>query len=178
MRSTFWVLAVTVMALAGCGGGHSGTGIATASGGKAKATPSATPSADAEERRRQFAQCMRDHGVDLPDPDPSGGGGLRFNPGTDVDRDKLQAAFEACRPMLPNGGVPPTLSPEQIEQQRQFAQCLREHGVDVPDPDPDTGRLRFNRGGRLDPDDPTFRAALQACQSLRPSFGPGPGVRR
>jgi hypothetical protein len=47
-----------------------------------------------------------------------------------------------------------------------FAQCMRAHGVhDYPDPGSKVGS---NSGGDLDPYNPTFEAAYQACQSLLP----------
>src|SRR4051812_48808544 len=62
--------------LAACGSSKKDSGIATAGGGKPAPAASAQPSgsADREEALRQFAQCMRDHGVQMNDPDPNGGG--------------------------------------------------------------------------------------------------------
>ena len=52
-----------------------------------------------------------------------------------------------------------------------FAACMRSHGVkDFPDPNAQ-GELQINSKGPdsdLNPDNPTFRAAQQACQSLMP----------
>src|SRR5215468_3253808 len=111
-------LGTTVLALAGaaaCGRSPASNGIASA-GGTRSATPHPTASVDQEEQARAFAQCMRDHGVDMPDPQTvdggsGGGGGLRITvsggPNSNID-----AATEACKDKLPNGGTPPSLSPE------------------------------------------------------------------
>ena len=128
------------------------------------------------EQGREFAQCMRDHGVDMPDPQTAeggsgDGGGVRITvsggPNSNAD-----AAMEACKDKLPNGGVPPSMSPEQQEQLRQFAQCMRDHGVDMPDPDPNNGGLRISQSGGpaagMGPDDPTFKAAQEACKDKLP----------
>jgi hypothetical protein len=42
---------------------------------------------------------------------------------------------------------------------------MRENGIDMPDPNPNTGGF-LGLGGELpfDPDDPKFKAAMEACQ--------------
>jgi hypothetical protein len=48
-----------------------------------------------------------------------------------------------------------------------FARCMRAHGVhDFPDPGSKVGA---GAGGQLDPYDPAFEAAYQACQSVLPA---------
>jgi hypothetical protein len=175
-------LGTTVLALAGaaaCGRPAAGNGIASA-GGKGSATAHPTASVDPEEQGREFAQCMRDHGVDMADPDTdgggpgSGGGGLHIAVTGGPDG-KLDAAMAACRDKLPNGGAPPSLSPEQEEQLRQFTQCMRDHGVDMPDPDPTSGGVRISGSGAPGnrPDDPTFKAAQDACADKLPGANGG-----
>ena len=167
-------LGTTVLAMAGaaaCAPSSASTGIASA-GGSGTATAHPSPTVDAEEQAREFAQCMREHGVDIPDPDTAGGGGVRItvsgNPGG------TQAALQACQDKLPNGGTPPSMDPEQQEKLREYAQCMREHGVDIPDPDPNGGGLMITKSGgpgdgpNLDPNDPSFQAAQQACQDKLP----------
>ena len=89
---------------------------------------------------------MRDHGVDMPDPDTPAAVAVRVTisggPNSNMD-----AAMEACKDKLPNGGTPPSLNPQQQEQLREFAQCMRDHGVDMPDPDPNSGALRITQSG-------------------------------
>jgi hypothetical protein len=183
--TTAVALGTTVLALAGaaaCGRSPAHSGIASAGGtGSASAHP--TASVDPEEQARAFAQCMREHGVDMPDPETvggggsgSGGGGVRITvtgaPGAGMD-----AAMNACKDKLPNGGTPPSMSPEQQEQLRAFAQCMRDHGVDMPDPDPNSGGLRISSSGgpAFGPDDPTFKAAQEACQEKLPGALSGKG---
>jgi hypothetical protein len=47
---------------------------------------------------------------------------------------------------------------------------MRDHGVDMPDPDPNGGGLRINSSGgpAMGPDDPTFKAAQEACKDKLP----------
>jgi hypothetical protein len=175
-------LGTTMLALTGlaaCGRAASGSQIATA-GGKSSASAHPSASVDPQEQARQFAQCMRDHGVDMPDPetvDGAGGdgGGVRITvsgaPGAGMD-----AAMEACKDKLPDGGTPPSMDPQQQEQLRAFAQCMRDHGVDMPDPDPNSGALRITQSGaapQFGPDDPTFKAAQEACQDKLPGSNGG-----
>ncbi|MFD0748353.1 hypothetical protein ACFQ1L_46225 [Phytohabitans flavus] len=92
-----------------------------------------------------------------------------------IDRVKLEAAQEKCKRFMPNGGEPPKVDPERLEQMRQYAKCMRENGVPkFPDPQEDGG-MRIN-GGEVDPEGPAFKAAEEKCRSVRPD-GPGGGTR-
>ncbi|MBF9130646.1 hypothetical protein I0C86_17015 [Plantactinospora sp. S1510] len=169
MSGTWLALPLTLgLALAGCGGPDSGTGVATAGGGTG-AEPTASASAAAlsnEDRQREFAKCMRENGVDMPDPEP-GQGGIRVQSGPD-DREKMGAAMEKCRSLLPNGGEGMKLDAKQIEQVRQMAKCMRENGVpDFPDPGAD-GTINFQAGAGLDREDPKFQAAMEKCRGNFP----------
>jgi hypothetical protein len=182
------VLAVLALGLVACGAKKGNNGIATA-GGNNKASP--TASVDPAEQMRQYAACMRAHGVDMADPQTAdgpangtvGNGGPVVASGGPVgmgpDNPTFQAAQTACRSLAPNGGNMPKANAQQIEQLRQFATCMRAHGVNMPDPDPDTGGIMIqNSGGPntgLDPQSPTFKAAQEACRNLMPTGGPAGG---
>lgn len=150
------------------------------------------PAADrAKQRERfedaavKFAQCMREHGVDVPDP--SGGRlTLRAGPGADganANPKKVDEAQQACRPILAKAGGPPELSDERREElQRQalaFARCMRRQGIDMPDPEfGPGGAMRQRVGGpgrRADPGDTRFRDAEKKCRQFRPKPPGGPG---
>ncbi|MBE1486385.1 hypothetical protein [Plantactinospora soyae] len=170
MSSTWLVLPLTLgLALAGCGPSDSGAGVATAGGGP-EAGPTVSASAAAlsnEDRQREFAKCMRENGVDMPDPEP-GQGGVRIQRKPGDDREKMEAAMEKCRSLLPNGGEGMKLDAEQIEQLRLMAKCMRENGVpDFPDPGAD-GTIEFKGGAGFDRDNPTFQAAMQKCRGDAP----------
>ena len=189
MRKLWILVPLLALALSGCAESAAGKGVATANGNKANnnATSGEQVSGDNEERRRQFTQCMRDHGMDMPDIDANGavGGGIAKAGEGDkgVTKEKAEAAMEACKKYLPNGGEPPKLTPEEQEQMRKFAQCMRDHGVDMPDPDADTGGIKVEArpgtgggaGGTTDKigglDDPTFKSAFEACKSNLPKGG-------
>ncbi len=160
--------AIAVLALAGCGR-HQERGVATAGGTAHGGRPSPTASVDRNDQLRTFAQCVRDHGVNMTDPDANGG---LFVQGK-VDTDKLNAANQACRSLLPDGGRPPKFSPEQVDALRTFAACLRSYGLDVPDPDPVTGLIPIADLAKIDRTSQQFKDAEAACRDIRPSFLPG-----
>jgi hypothetical protein len=177
-------LGVVLVVLGGCAKHDKGTGVASVTG--TKATPSATgkpaPLDDAAQAEK-FQQCMKDHGVQVQLAAPGaagnqeGGGGARVqgthgpNDPQGPTKEQIDKATEACRQYAPNGGEPPSLDPAQVEQERKYAQCMREHGVtDFPDPDAN-GAITVNAsaGSGLDPDSKTFKDADNACRSLQPT---------
>jgi hypothetical protein len=143
----------------------------------------------------EFAQCMRDNGVpDFEDPDVSADGSVEFQfrglaEVSDVDPDTMRGAFEACRETLDGVAIGPgSIDRTEIEDTLyEFAACMRDNGIDMPDPDfssfgtprgePGEGGGPF--GGAIDPDDPEFQKALEACEDVFAGgfrFG-GPGAR-
>ncbi|RAY16625.1 hypothetical protein DPM19_00065 [Actinomadura craniellae] len=158
------MIPLLALGLTACGGDET----ATAAGRK-------SPAAGDTEKMRAFAKCMRENGVDMPDPEVGPDGNITFGGNGNArrllsaDREKLQAAMDKCRHLMPNGGELRAFSPEDTEKMRQYAKCMRENGVDMPDPDPE-GRLRLDQDTwrRLDPQDPEFRAANSKCAQYRP----------
>ena len=75
----------------------------------------------------------------------------------------------ACRKYMPNGGKPPSAAQQQEMRDAalKFARCMREHGVDVPDPQTSGGRLSLKIQG-INPSSPAFQAAQKACKGLMP----------
>ena len=65
-----------------------------------------------------------------------------------------------------------------------YARCMRSHGIhDFPDPTPGAGvafQIDAGPGSDLNPNDPRFQVADQACRSLLPGGGqaPAPSTRR
>ena len=174
--------AVSVLLVVGAAGrnGKKDNGVATA-GGTPSHSSGASPAASWD-GGVQFAKCMRENGVpDFPDPQVDGngaGGGIRMAVPDGADRQKVQTATEKCRQFMPNGGQPPKMSAEQLEQARKMSQCMREHGItNFPDPQADGG-IMITQGPDstdMNPDNPKFKAADQACSQYRPSGGPGGG---
>jgi hypothetical protein len=154
---------VLMLAVAACGASKD-SDIPTANGkGAAPSGGTSLSSEEQKERRLKFTQCMREQGVDMPDPEK---GEFGQDVGG-VSKEKMNAATEACRQYLPTDEELSQPSAEDVETLRKFAQCIREHGVpNFPDPGPDGG---LNIGGTgIDPKDPKVKAAEEACKDLRP----------
>jgi hypothetical protein len=93
-------------------------------------------------------------------------------------------AQQACRKLLPNGGVPTARElAKQMKQALGYAACMRGHGVPkFPDPKASSdGAIEWGVGppAGVDPNGPQFKAALKMCNELVPGahapLGPGGG---
>lgn len=190
--------AVSVSLLAaGCGGGKS-PGVANLAGSAAGTTAATTQSRSAPPVKGlvpsgpsghfqigmmvgtkdgpAFSSCMRKHGIaNFPDPNSQGVIGISSGMGIDPGSPRFQSARTACAKLLPNGGRP---TPAQIAQQQkemlQFSICMRSHGIkDFPDPSGGGLRVQVHPGSDLDPSNPTFQNAQQACRQYLPFKGAG-----
>jgi hypothetical protein len=155
--------AAAAVAAAGCGG----SGPKGASGGE-------QPD---DAKQLAFARCMREAGIDFPDPTPGAGArpdAIRIP--RSVPPKRFLQIEQACRR---SSGIR-TKVPSAAEQARfrddalKFARCMRAHGVDLPDPQmsPDGGGIVIQKknsasGGGSGPavDSPAFRRAAAACPS-------------
>lgn len=121
--------------------------------------------AEREDAMLEFAQCMRDNGVPMEDPEPGGRGGVMIN-GQEVDEATVKAAEAECghliEDVLPDAGEM-EMDAEQKEAMLAQAQCMRERGWDVPDPQFDGGRVEMRLGDGIDPFDPSFQEDQAAC---------------
>jgi hypothetical protein len=178
---TKWLIAVLLLAglagLTACGKkAGAADGIASATGKGATATPTASGSAgQAKADGVKFAQCMRQHGVNMPDPKVNSSGGIGIMVPQGTSKSTVDKAQQACKQYLPNGGVPPKMDPAVTEQLRQLAKCMRANGVPkFPDPAPNGGIQIDGRSG-IDPNDPVFQAAQKKCDKYGPKrVGGGP----
>ncbi len=205
LRSTgvgLTALALTLL-LGACGGDGGADGVATLGGENASsASDNGSGSGDGgelteeetQEAFRKFAQCMRDHGVNMPDPQFEGGtdgGGLIVRGDAaagseDAEPERVEEADKACQQHL-QGVVDSRkgqLDPEEEERMKQraldFAKCMREHGIDMPDPQFGEGgkvtqQIGGPDGGGIDPTDPEFQEAQEECadEAGMPKGGPG-----
>lgn len=141
-----------------------------------------------EEALLAYAQCMRDNGIAMDDPQAGTTGGRGFfrvgsDTGLDIEGDEFQAAQMACAPILEAARpeLDPAAQAERMDEMLLLAQCMRDHGIeDYPDPfvGPD-GRLE-RTGGRafaesgLDPGSEAFQLARETCAAeLGVEVGPG-----
>lgn len=145
------------------------------SGGHAAghATPSAMSSTQTVAILRRLTQCIRQHGVpNFPDLayDPQTGG---WNPPPHTPKPP-PSTLNACRSIAdrlpPKGGNQPPPTAAEMARLRQFAGCMRQHGIqDWPDPNADGAfplPPRLLRAGKG-----PIRSQLQACQRYFPASG-------
>jgi hypothetical protein len=164
---------MTAFLITACGGGD-GAGVATL-GADEEGSPRPRASVDPEEAFLRFAQCMREHGVEVSDPQQSeeGGGVIEIGAGEDIDPHDLQEAHAACRHLMPRGTEEgPNLSPQERarirDQMVRFAECMRDQGIDFPDPVERDGGIFFGPDADLSPDDPVVQEAQEACDRSLP----------
>lgn len=153
---------LVALAMAGCSGG----GKAGRRGAGASNSPPPT--------YQTFIDCMRQHGMNVPDPDPNTHNlSIAPPPGAGA---AWGQALQACQQYLPGGGDTAT-DPQELEALRQYTACMRAHGVDLSDPDPNTGKSQLQgRFANLSRDqltnDPTYKAADAACEGPLQSTPP------
>ncbi len=147
-----------------------------ATAGAAGTSASAPASTEAE--LLAYVQCLRDQGVDIADPTVDadgnltlGGGGPGSGSGTGtpmIDHDALLAAQDVCGE-APAGAFGSAIrdTTEFQDAALAFVQCMRDEGIDVPDPDFSTTSGPGGGGmlGDVDRTDPAVIAALETCQS-------------
>jgi hypothetical protein len=185
------IILLGMTAACGAGSGDDDSALPDAAGASSEA-PAADDDTgeddlDPEDAMLKFAQCMRENGVDMPDPSP--GGGVRIN-GEGMSPEQMEAAEEACQKwmdMAEPEDAGRELSDEEKQQFLDMAECMRERGYNFPDPTFDGGRVtqKIEKGkddpDQSGPDDPAFRSDAEECSAaagLEPpgSGGDGPGT--
>lgn len=160
-RMVVAVAVAAVLALAACSSGESDPvasagGAREANSGADQASESPAP-LDPDAQALAFAGCMRENGVDMPDPAPGQQGlGDAFQAVVDdYDRVTMEQALSACEDELP-----------QYEQEAhgddvmlELAECLRQQGLDVSD-DPFSD---MHSGGF---DQRELTAAMEVCRDV------------
>lgn len=141
----------------------------------------------------EYTQCMRDNGIDMPDPQFEEGGGVSmgFGPesGVDPESEEFKAAEEECRAILDEARPDVQLTPEeQAEMQDRLvamAECMRARGHDMPDPQVnEDGGVEIRAGGPdapggagNGPPDEQFEQDMEECSEEAGMEG-GPGFSR
>ncbi len=194
------LLAAVALIATACGGSDDETveGVASLSGAADEAPTALDEPAgeatqeDAEAALLEFASCLRENGVDVDDPTISADGAVSFSfrggqaPGeADFDPEAARAARDACTDLLEGA----TLGFGRVDRSEledtlfSYAECMRDNGYDMDDPD-FSGVGPGNGGneepgtfvgplGQIDPEDPDFIAANEACGEIFSGFGPG-----
>jgi ABC-type glycerol-3-phosphate transport system substrate-binding protein len=175
-RSPLLLAAVgAALALGACGGSDDG----------GKPTSDANRQDKAFEGALKFSKCMREHGIDMPDPQRVGTGGIKLSGGKmNFNDPKTKSAQSACQKYMQIGGgetIDPAKRAKLQETALKYARCMRGQGVNMPDPKlagnggltfqagPGSGPKSNSSGGAglgISPDSPKFQAADKACNHL------------
>jgi hypothetical protein len=128
------LLVLVTALLAACSTGSAGrAGTNTGTGGDT--------SKDPQQAALSYAKCMRENGVDIPDPKPAGSGDDKGNvvlgPGSGQDP-AFKAAMKACAKYAKDMGGPGLdagFGEDDKQRMLKLSECMRDQGYDMPDPD-------------------------------------------
>ncbi len=153
------ILAVgLVLVLGACGGSDDDPGTTPTSG--ESSSSASGPSNEQDTSRVKLTQCLREQGLDVPDTEGHGGF-AQLNP---AERERLEQALQGpCREYRSGsfGEASDPQSQEFLDAITGFTVCLREQGVEVPDPDPNNPFAVLHS---IDQGDPRVARAASACQ--------------
>ena len=138
------------------------------------------PLADSEAAMLAFTQCLRDQGIDVDDPTVDASGNLQLapiafevetssdDPEAMPDPSEFEALIGSCDEHLEGivMNAAPVDTTEMEDSFLAYAACMRDNGVDMPDPDFSSGMIDL--GGAIDS---TFEAADAACKHHLAMFG-------
>lgn len=198
-RTSILLLVALALMTTACSGADNEAGLATLEAAGDDQTASAesheVADVDAEAAFMAFAQCMRDNGIeDHPDPTVDADGSISFGAvrggleesGIDPRSEEFRVARETCQEHLEGialgRGGQGFDETELNDTLLAFAQCMRDNGVAIDDPDlsglgegPGSGAVR--PFGDIDFDDPDVQEAFEICQAETSLPGPGEGRR-
>jgi hypothetical protein len=152
-------IVAAILVLSAGGGTAGGDGVASAGGKDNAATPAETEKSaplGPDAQALVFAGCVRDNGVDMPDPGPGQQGlvdAFRAVSG-DYDQATLEQALAACQDLMPQYAQE---HPTGDDWMLALAECLREQGLDVSD-----NPFQEAHSGAIDVNE--FAAAMEVCR--------------
>ena len=124
---------------------------------------------DVEAKMMEFAECLRNEGMEIIDPVIDSDGNIQKPEtvdGANISKEEWEAAFEVCGEIIENI----TFEKEEVDRSEQVdlyvevAGCLREEGFDVEDPTAETLDIWMGDfKNTIDWDDPDALAAFDTC---------------
>lgn len=162
------------LALAACGGDDDATDVASLEGTEDASITETTEAPSDEEALIAFASCMREQGVDFPDPTVNADGypSFDFEDPEAIDQDAMFEAGEACRDLIEGVvlGLADFDSAEFDDTFLKYASCMREQGVEgIPD-NIDIAEILTEGSLPFDPEDPDFVTADEQCRDIFAEF--------
>ncbi|MFB7369689.1 hypothetical protein ACFC0D_07620 [Streptomyces sp. NPDC056222] len=139
---------------AACSGGSGGSD-----------APEANEEGTKADQAFEHRKCLREQGLDVPEPKPGEQGvGLTIG-GDGMSKEKMEKAFKACQGK--DGGAGLGKEPTQADKDKAlaYAKCMRENGFNMPDPKFDGGAqaaMPIPKGAEKQ----KFDKAAKACEGV------------
>ena len=126
-----------------------------------------------EEGVLDFAQCMREEGINFPDPTFDIDGNPQFDNLEIENEEEFEIAFENCEDILRNAlpeqfDLDPEVEAALVDASLEFSQCMREQGIDFPDPKPGEFGFFAFRDADIDFTSEAVQNAFEICQPENP----------
>ena len=126
-----------------------------------------------EEGVLDFAQCMREEGINFPDPTFDIDGNPQFDNLEIENEEEFESAFENCEDILRNAlpeqfDLDPEVEAALVDASLEFSQCIRDQGIDFPDPKPGEFGFFAFRDADIDFTSEAVQNAFEICQPENP----------
>ena len=126
-----------------------------------------------EEGVLDFAQCMREEGINFPDPTFDIDGNPQFDNLEIENEEEFERAFENCEDILRNAlpeqfDLDPEVEAALVDASLEFSQCMRDQGIDFPDPKPGEFGFFAFRDADIDFTSEAVQKAFEICQPENP----------
>ena len=126
-----------------------------------------------EEGVLDFAQCMREAGINFPDPTFDIDGNPQFDNLEIENEEEFESAFENCEDILRNAlpeqfDLDPEVEAALVDASLEFSQCMRDQGIDFPDPKPGEFGFFAFRDADIDFTSEAVQNAFEICQPENP----------
>ena len=126
-----------------------------------------------EEGVLEFAQCMREEGINFPDPTFDIDGNPQFDNLEIENEEEFESAFENCEDILRNAlpeqfDLDPEVEAALVDASLEFSKCMRDQGIDFPDPKPGEFGFFAFRDANIDFSSEAVQDAFEICQPENP----------
>ncbi|MER8073203.1 hypothetical protein ABTZ59_33600 [Streptomyces sp. NPDC094034] len=139
------------------------TGCSGDSGGQGSSDGGTSGRSSADDKRAKANDCLREKGAEVTEPEKPGEPGA-IRPGK-LSQDEFVRAMKDCEvgPGAPNGGggAGGGITQAQKDKMLAYAECMRDEGIEYPDPDFESGSAKLPQIPQGDKD--AFAAADKVC---------------
>lgn len=167
------ILAMTVVLISACtiGGEESSEGVVTIQ------SPTQIEVLEDEKTFEEgvldFARCMREEGISFPDPSFDIDGNPDFDDLNIENEEEFEEAFVNCEDILRQAlpeqfDLDPEVEAALVDASLEFSQCMRDEGIDFPDPKPGEFGFFAFRDANIDFESEKVQEAFEICQPENP----------